>query len=312
MTSCPNPEAPAASSRDAMPGDVLLMLGEGPLSALIAWCGDSIYSHAALVADDGDLIEAAAHGVRRYPLMQRLNDHDNYPFVDLFRPHEADGRPLPDGDRAAVLAHAVSLLGVPYPLDRLATLGVLVAVRGKLPSHWLARLIVREALDHLVRNDPSHMVCSEVVYRSFAECDAQPRGRLAPTVVLEPRGTAPFPKIDWKALWDEVWPLLHPKRRQALAAVAAQTGGEAAERVATAADLAPADDELADSLAAARARLGLSASAATPILAATPPLPVPNPNPKLVTPLDLASSPSLMRIGRLSGAASPVPADAVG
>ena len=31
-------------------GDALLMLGHGELSELIAWCSDSNYSHAAIVA----------------------------------------------------------------------------------------------------------------------------------------------------------------------------------------------------------------------------------------------------------------------
>ena len=36
-------------------GDLILMLSTGPVSAMIAWCGDSAYSHAALMADGGDL-----------------------------------------------------------------------------------------------------------------------------------------------------------------------------------------------------------------------------------------------------------------
>ncbi|HZH43580.1 MAG TPA: hypothetical protein VEY50_05815 [Lysobacter sp.] len=294
--------APRGAASALQTGDVLLMMGRGPLSALIAWCGDSVYSHAALVADRGELIEAAAEGVRRYPLAQRLADGDNYCFIDAFRPLAGDGSTLTDADRARVLAHAQSLLGVPYPLDRLATLGVLVAVRGKWPSHWLARLAVREALDHLVRDDPAHMVCSEVVYRSFAECDAQPRGRLAPRIVLQPRGTAPFPKIDWKALWEEIWPLLRRERRRALAAMArAPDGADATGEPAFV-----SDEELAAHVAELRAALGLSAEGpgAVPAMdGAALPVPVADPNPKLVTPLDLASTPSHVPLGRLLQAA---------
>lgn len=313
MTVLEQPAARAgfACDPDALQvADVLLMMGVAPLSQLIAWCGDSIYSHAALVADGGDLIEASAQGVRRYPLARRLADRAEYRFVDAFRPLARDGSTLQDDDRARVLAHAKSLLGTPYPLDSLATLGVLVAVRGKLPSHWLARLVVREALDHLVRDDPSHMVCSEMVYRAFAECDAQPRGRLAPTIVLEPRGTAPFPKIDWKALWEEVWPLLRPGRQAALGEVApraARAGGTADAAPLLAA--AVPDDGLEDSLAQARAALGVAGAqvaAAQRLRSAlgdaaqpAPPIPIPDPNPKLVTPLDLAATPSHKAVGRL-------------
>ena len=298
----------AVAASDLQVGDVLLMLGEGPLSQLIAWCGDSIYSHAALVADGGDLIEASASGVRRYPLVQRLADEVNYHYIDAFRPLAHDGSVLDDGDRALVLAHAQSLLGIPYPLDMLATLGVVLAVRGKLPGDPAVRLVIREALDHVIRNDPTHMVCSEVVYRSFAECAADPRGRLAPRIVLEPRGTAPFPDIDWKALWDEVWPLLRPERQRALRAAAPQTAARAGAPpsaivapVGAADNATIEDDALQAELALARQALGV---------ATMPPLaraargvggqqPIPDPNPKLVTPLDLAATPSHTALGRL-------------
>lgn len=303
----PTPRNLAASELQV--GDVLLMLGEGPLSQLIAWCGDSIYSHAALVADGGDLIEASASGVRRYPLAQRLADEVNYHYIDAFRPLAHDGSALGEGDRALVLAHAQSLLGIPYPLDMLATLGVVLAVRGKLPGDPAVRMVIREALDHVIRNDPTHMVCSEVVYRSFAECAADPSGRLAPRIVLEPRGTEPFPDIDWKALWDEVWPLLRPERQQALRAAAAPTAARLgtpqsaiAAAVGAAGTAGVADEALQSELALARQTLGVSAP--SPLLrkgtqGVGEPQPIPDPNPKLVTPLDLAATPSHTVLGRL-------------
>jgi hypothetical protein len=308
--------APAPFAADALQGgDVLLMMGRSQLSALIAWCGDSIYSHAALVADGGDLIEAAASGVRRYPLSTRLADRDNYAFIDAFRPLTPARVPIESGDRAAVLRHAQSLLGVPYPLDMLATLGVVLALRGKWPVHPLARLVVREALDHLVRDNPSHMVCSEAVYRCFAQCDVQPPGRLAPEIVLQPRDTSPFPAIDWMALWEEVWPLIRPHRRVALFAA------DEAMREARLADAAPgllheaghaagpvADMELAALAMSARAALGVAVSPSSnvamdgPIPDALDPLaPLPHPNPKLVSPLDLAATPSHRMLGRVAG-----------
>ncbi len=298
------------------PGDVLLMLGKGELSKMIAWCGDSIYSHAAMVADEGDLIEASASGVRRYPLAKRLQDVDEYFFVDAYQPHTREGNAFTTPDRAAVLAHAVSLLSVPYPLDSLATLGVLVAIRGKWPQHWLARMIVREALDRLVGDNPSHMVCSEVVYRALAECSVEPPGRLAPVIVLSGPSHLPFPEVDWKALWDEVWPLLRPARQQALAGVATRlpTGGLGD---AGSVDWQVADADLASRTNAARATLGLPPLSAASFAdqgslladaAVEPPGTVlPNPNPKLVMPLDLANSPSNQRLGRLMQAPDAAP-----
>lgn len=304
--------SPSGSLPALQSGDILLMLSRGELSRLIAWFGDCAYSHAALLVDADTLLEASAHGVRTFPLADRLADTAEVVFVDAFRPLAGDGSALSDDDRALVVAHARSLLGTPYPLDRLALLGLLVAVRGKMAEHWLARLVVREALDHVVRNDPRSMVCSEVVYRSFAENDARPSGRLAPRIVLEARGTEPFPKVDWKALWDEVWPLIHPQRQQALQHLALPAATNAAMP-----DARPAleslptvdEDEMAAHLAAARAALGIEPPRVAANALSIPPIPLPAPNPKLVTPLDLASTPSHVALGRLMDAsAAPVPA----
>src|SRR5690606_1541330 len=201
-------------------GDVLLMMGDGPLSELIAWASDGVHSHAAIVADDGDLIEAATAGVRRYPLATRLADQTNYRFIDAMRRDGAQG--LDPAHGAAVLAQAASLLGTPYPVDQLALFGVIMAVRGKWPVHPLGRLVVRVALDHALPDRTDRMVCSEVVYRAYAECAATPAGRLAPVIVVGERGTAPFPQIDWKALFEEIWPLLRPQGRQRLQATRMQ------------------------------------------------------------------------------------------
>ncbi|MEN4902648.1 hypothetical protein [Luteimonas sp. TWI1437] len=303
------PTPPPATEQDLLPGDMLLMLSSGQLSTLIAWCGDSIYSHAAIVADQGDLIEAAASGVRRYPLAQRLVDTAEIVLLDAYRPLAHDGSPLDDADRASVLAKAESMLGIPYPVDALAFLGVVVAVRGKWPQNWLARIVVREALDHLIHDNPSHMICSEVVYRALAECDVQPVGRLAPRIVMTGPTHLPFPKIDAKALLEEVWGLLHPQRQQALAAIRAhlQTDPQAATPPLQG---APADAALRERANTVRDRLGLSDlpittsvdDAGALLEEATPQTParaIPHPNPKLVMPLDLASSPSHTQIGRL-------------
>lgn len=311
--------APSATpAGDLRPGDVLLMRGRGQISSLIAWCGDSIYSHAAVMVDGGDFVEGVGGGARRLPLARRLADAGEVIFVDAFRPLANDLSALDDADRALVAAKATSLVGTAYPLDQLVTLGVMVAVRGKLPRHPVARIVVREALDHLVHDDPRRMVCSELVYRSFADCAAKPAGRLAPRIVPEPRGTEPFPDIDWKALWEEVRPIVHPARRPVLEAGVATAGRTVAcaEPMALA-EVSMDDGELHDRLEAARGVLGMEplagsryemamATAATGI-----PRPAPAPNPRLVTPLDLASTPSHIVLGRLvdySSSPQPLPA----
>jgi hypothetical protein len=299
---------PAVCAFDPEPLRVadILLLGRDQIAKLVAWCGDSLYSHAAIVADQGQLIEASLSGVRRYSLQQRLADTANYVLIDAYRPRRHAGVAFDDADRASVLAHAQSLLGVPYPLDSLATLGVLVAIRGKWPQHWLARIVVREALDHLIRDNPSHMVCSEMVYRALAECDAQPPGRLAPLIVMNAPTHMPFPEMDWKALWEEVWHLLHPHRQQALGDVAQRLAAVEGAPASLAAPLAMASDEdLLSRANAVRAGLDLpplpvGAQPGDEAAGAgdAPPTPIPHPNPKLVTPLDLASSPTHEVLGR--------------
>ena len=301
-------EIQPARAGDLDTGDILLMLGQGPLSDLIAWASDGPYSHAALVADGGDLIEAAATGVRRYPLAQRLVDQANYHYIDAFRVNEA-GAALPAADLGEVLAQAVAMLGVPYPVDQLALLGAIMAVRGKWPVHPLARLLVREALDHAVPDDAGRVVCSEMVYRAYAECAATPAGRLAPEIVVGERGDAPFPDIDWKALFEEIWPLLRPRRRQALqssmARVNALKSGDAAGMLAAADGVAVSDAELEQARLAVLARFDVAPAAAggDALLAGAAPVDR-RPNPKLVSPQDLAASPSVVALGRLMQRAS--------
>jgi len=299
------PVLPAAELRT---GDVLLMMGEGPLSDLIAWASDSIYSHAALVADAGDLIEASTAGVRRYPLATRLGDQVHYRFIDALRMAGADAAAaLPDTDRAAVLARAVGLLGTPYPVDQLALFGAIMAVRGKWPLHPLARLVVRVALDHAVPDQTGSVVCSEVVYRAYAECAAVPAGRLAPVIVVGERGTAPFPEIDWKALFDELWPLLRPQGRERLQATRMQLNAmRSTQMPGLHAELetlvAIGDEELELARQAVLGRAGLMPGGGMDGADARPGEPgsvVPDPNPRLVSPQDLAASPSLSRLGRL-------------
>lgn len=285
-------------------GDILLMLGQGPLSDLIAWASDGPYSHAAMVADDGDLIEASAAGVRRYPLAQRLADQVNYHYIDAFRVHGAGGGPLAADDLGDVLAKAVAMLGIPYPVDQLALLGAIMAVRGKWPVHPLARLLVREALDHAVPDDASRVVCSEMVYRAYAECAATPEGRLAPEIVVGERGDAPFPDIDWKALFEEVWPLLRPQRRQALqsnmARLNALKSSDTVGMLAAAGGATISDAELEQARQVVLARFGAVPEAmdGKALMADADPVDE-HPNPKLVSPQDLAASPSVVALGRL-------------
>ena len=274
-------------------GDILLMLGDGPLSDLIAWASDGPYSHAALVVDGGDLLEASFAGVRRAPLRDRVKELAHYHFIDAWRPHDAGGQPWGTADRALGRERAERMLGAPYPVDQLALFGAVMAVRGKWPKHPLLRKLVRIALDRALPSESPALVCSEVVYRAWAECDAAPRGRMALPIIEGERGDAPFPAIDWQRLYDEIGPLLFPAPE-----------GEALRGAAPAdvgALLGSADEVPDEVLDEARRRLlGATAgqarlrSAGTASAGASV-----APNPRLVSPQDLANSPGTTLLGRL-------------
>lgn len=290
-------------------GDVLLMRGAGDFSTLIAWFGDSIYSHAAFLADDATLYESITKGITATPLSQRITAYDKVVFIDAYRPLSNDLSPLTQTDRDLVVAQGKQFLGRPYAMDDLFMIGVLVAVRDKtLPVQDVRlRWLLHEALDHVMNSSDQKMVCSEFVYRCFAENAATPTGRLAPQIVLSPPTDAPFPKIDWVELWKEIWPLLRPQRQAALASVGANALAAPPQGLSDKALTAVAapeldDDEFAQAKAAVRAQLGLAQP--VPLMANAvggigEPRPFPHPNPKMVTPHDLEMTPSHTRLGRI-------------
>lgn len=283
-------------------GDLLLMLGKSELSKLIAWFGDSPYSHVSLVSDNGLLIEGIRPAVKETPLADRLAADGPVVFVDAYRSLAADGAPLDADDRAAVLRHARSLIGTTFAQDDLVTIGLLVALRGK-PRHlpaWL-RWLIRAATEHAIRADSGRMLCSEFAYRSFADCDATPTGRLARPIVPGEPSDLPFPDVDYGKLEEEVREILglkKPPREKAAAADDARLGDAAWDTV----DALDTDDAALDaSIAALRAQLGLEGQGVEKAnLLQAPAWPGPErPNPKLVRPRDLADSPASAFLGRL-------------
>lgn len=266
------------------PGDVLLMKGIGAVSDLIAWFGDSTYSHAAIVVADGQLIEAAAPVSRRVAIRDRLRQGQYYDFIDAFRPTRADGRPLADAERDAIVSSAIRQLDVPYPLDALLQMALCAAIRQRLPVDNTVRFILRALLDHLLADDPSHQVCSELVFRALADAVPPPGTSVAPTLIVAAPLDLPFPRVDLAELlreWEEA-----RRRRPTLDMVPFAAS-------ATPQGAALGDDELRSRFAALRARRTLALEGLDDVR------PIPDPNPRNVLPVDLETSPSLRRLGRL-------------
>lgn len=259
---------------ELLPGDVLLHMGRGQLSKLIAWVGDSAYSHAAMVIGNGELIEAATKGVRHASLAERTRMVAAFDYVDVFRPL----RPTPRDttELAALLAAADVYLGRPYPMTSLLTLGIVCAVRNKIPGDERLHEALRMALDLVVQDDPSRVVCSELVYRGFAEAVTTPPNALRLPITHRAAQSTPLPTIDLIALALECledYQRANP-RGAALRATAAQ---------------APPLPAL---LAQARTTLGIGGPQTSGTGSSAP-------NPKTVLPADLEFSAGLRKLGRL-------------
>ncbi|WP_408950301.1 hypothetical protein [Lysobacter sp. Hz 25] len=276
----PDGASPATvSAAQLRTGDLLLMRSRNELATLTTWFGDSDYDHVLLVGRAGCVIDFGAGGVVEPALDERLGAADVV-AVDVRRPLSGQGEDLQDNDRIAVLAHALSLRRPNYAGDPLRALGVLAAVREReLPPLPALRRVLYEALQRVARAGADAMTASEFVYRCFAENPVQPPGRLAPQLTPMAARAAPFPQIDWPALWLQIAPWL-PEERRLLPSFDGDAGVD--------------DGDFYIAATAARSRLGLISTGAG-LLAAGPR----QPNPKWLRLCELERSPSYEPLGRL-------------
>jgi len=262
-------------------------MGDGEISKLIAWASNSLYSHSALVLDAETVIEAAGSGVRTTALAQRLANSKEFSLIDSYRFGGAKGG-LITAQLSALQTQAKSFLGDAYPLDELFELGVVCALRSKLdwpePLKWLLRI----ALDHVVHTDPTKMVCSEFIYRSYAEAPTNPAGALRPTIEVVEAPQRPFPDISWLGLLKEYEEARHAAPRLP----PAPTAAPALRSLATQTVVAP-------DIAAQAEHIRQRRSATTANTLATVQIVDPWPNPATVTPQDFADSPSFGKAARL-------------
>ncbi len=266
------------------PGDLLLCMGTGEISKLIAWVGANDYSHCAVVCDGARLIEAAASGARYVDLAKEQSYVDEYVYIDALRNLHQSDAPLGGANLDTFLGEVRAYIGRPYDLNKLFELGVAIAVRNKVPEHPLGRLIFRLAIDHVLANDPKAVVCSELAYRLYTEGAYAPADVLKPTIVIAPYAEQPFPHIDWIALWKEYEAARHATPKLMSAQAAQQTAP-------------PSTEELAGHITEARRHLGLDAPLRNDAQIVDPVI-----NPKTVIPSDFAASPSYRKLGRFLGA----------
>jgi hypothetical protein len=189
-------------------------------------------------------------------------------------------------------------------MTSLFVLGIVCAVRNKIPGSRDLRRVIRMALDLVIENNVDKVVCSELVYRGFDESKTSPIHALRLPINTRSRQHTPLPEIDLLSLAHECLDDLRradhkPSVASEIALLAAPMHGMHDVAAAAIADT-PDDRELERRLQQARSQLGLVAS---PLLSTQPAtslaLPEPVPNPKTVLPADLEHSAGLLKIGRL-------------
>ena len=131
------------------PGDFGLLIGNDTIGRLIRvgeWLngdGFSLYSHAFVLLDDDTILEAEPGGARIRPVGEYPDSLVAWSSWDLT-----------GGQRAAVVAAARPMLGVPYSFaDYLA----LATHRLRIPAPGLRRFVASSG----------HMICSQLVDEAY-------------------------------------------------------------------------------------------------------------------------------------------------
>jgi len=215
--------------------------------------------------------EASAAGVRTYDLGKRFADAANYLYVDVYRRTREPAGLVPT-EISAVRKVADGYMGVPYPLNELAFLGIICAARDKIPTDPTVRYCLRIVTDWFVSSKPDYMVCSELVYRCYNEAVVVPK--IGPEIDVPGISDMPFPDIDVGKLLDEIWELLHPKSDAVKPLVPTNETAEESEA------------KLRANYAKVNAIVGGQR--------------IPDPNPRLIMPSDLMNSPDFTAQGRIN------------
>ena len=273
-------------------GDVLLMMSTDELSKLIAWFGDSQYSHSALMVSEGVLMESIAAGITETKLADLKQPDFNIKYVDVYRSLDREGNFFSDSQQLAILASARQFMCIPFEFGKLVQIGVLSAVRQKIPANPIARRLLRLAFDHVLANSDKAMTCSQFVYSSLLRADVAPSASVTPRVIHSGPSGLPFPDdIDWPELVKEIKALL-PAHEQI------ENNHWLINEIQSNEISLLSDAALLQQAAEVRSALGLTATDEIRIASHLIGDIIDNPNPKLVTPGDLFATPDHIPQGR--------------
>lgn len=187
------------------PGDVLLHASKGEVSKLIQWASDSDYSHIAMVYKPGLLAEAVSSGVHFDSDLKKRIEGIPAAFhrIDAWRPTGA-GDPISDAALAALRASADQMQGRKFALNQWLELGLVCALRNKVPDKPIWKWLITKVIDTFVQVDPSRLLCSEFVYLAFFHAATTPPGQLRPVLSRPNRPNRPFPNdLDIQKLIEE-------------------------------------------------------------------------------------------------------------
>ena len=152
-------------------GDIILYHGDGWISKAIQFFDGTEMNHAAIFLGDGQVGEAKAKGLDKSGFQDSLAG-EKYAVSRRLVSHPGSMRP--------VLAKAETYLARKnrYAYEQIVLLALLGMTR-KVPVNiylkWLLRKILDDASEFLMRAGKRQpMICSEFVYRCYAEARRQP------------------------------------------------------------------------------------------------------------------------------------------
>jgi uncharacterized protein YycO len=130
------------------PGTFGVVASPGFVPGAIRLTTRSPFSHAFVVVEGGMIVEAQKQGAIVSPLSKYSRAKDTALAFN-------DEEPLTDEQRAGIVEHAMSLLGIPYGFLDIAGLGMHAWL------HWEPRWLVQRI------QKQKRLICSQLVARSF-------------------------------------------------------------------------------------------------------------------------------------------------
>lgn len=184
------------TTKDLLPGDIILCRGKDMISDIISKMDGSPYSHATLYIGNNMICEADFDGILNISIDKIKNEEK---YGDVYR-FNKDGHHFSDTDWSVdpVITVGQNYVnnGIKYAFSHLILLSLIVLTR-RIPLPPIEAKIIRHLVDEgtqkifdLLDRGKTPMVCSELVYRCFYEALPSPKYKLDITY--------PYPKHEYE------------------------------------------------------------------------------------------------------------------